>query len=108
MKHLLKHKVCFWFTVLLLAHVSIASWAATKNSLPPPASRTPRNIQGWNVLLDDRLLTKPNDELGTRVLKLLEAKLVDITYVVPSEPLKKLQAVTIVLDLSHGPLHNMQ
>jgi alpha-L-fucosidase 2 len=108
MKHLYFSSLSSWFAMLFLAHVSLSSWAATKNNLPPPASRTPKNIQGWNVLVDDRLLTKPNDELGARALSLLEAKLVDITYVVPSEPLAKLRAVTIVLDLSHGPLHNMQ
>lgn len=97
-----------WLAIVLLVQVSASSWAAEKNNLPPPASRTPRCIQGWNVLVDDRLFVSPNDTLGTRVLSLLEAKLVDITFVVPREPLKKLQAVTIVLDLSHGPLHNMQ
>jgi len=76
--------------------------------LPPPTSRTVRNIEGWKVLVDDRLLAPPNEELGLRALKMLEAKLVDITYIVPSGPLEKLKTVTIVLDLSHGTLHNMQ
>ena len=108
MKKFYCFRVGAWFTALLLSQITPASWAAEKNSLPPPASRTTQNIQGWNVLVDDRLLTSPNDELGARALKMLDAKLVDITYVVPSDNLKKLQTVTIVLDLSHGPLHNMQ
>jgi len=98
----------FWLIALLLAQVSLSAWAAAKENLPPPASRTTKNIQGWNVLVDDRLLTPPNDALGARALSLLEAKLVDITYVVPSEPLAKLRGMTIVFDLSHGTLHNMQ
>ncbi|MEI7901124.1 MAG: hypothetical protein WCK89_12805, partial [bacterium] len=81
---------------------------AAPGPLPPPASRTARDIEGWRVLVDDRLLAPPNEAFGTRALKLLEAKLTDITYVVPQEPLEKLRAVTLVFDLSHGPLHNMQ
>jgi len=108
MKKLCCFQVKFWLIALFLAHVSPSSWAAEKNSLPPPASRTTQTIQGWNVQVDDRLLAPPHYEVGARALKMLDAKLVDITYVVPGDNLKKLQAVTIVLDLSHGPLHNMQ
>lgn len=108
MKKFYFFRVGAWFTALLLSQLTPASWAAEKSSLPPPASRTTQNIQGWNVRVDDRLLAPPHDAIGARALKMLDAKLVDITYVVPSDNLKKLQAVTIVLDLSHGPLHNMQ
>jgi len=73
-----------------------------------PASRTARTIEGWTVLVDDRLLASPNEELGTRSLKFLEHKLSDIKAVMAAEPLAKLQAVKIVLDLSHGKLHPMQ
>ena len=108
MKHFFYSSISSWLGMVLLAQVSASAWAAEKNNLPPPDARTLRCIQGWNVRVDDRLFVSPNDTLGTRVLSLLEAKLVDITFVVPSEPLKKLQAVTIVLDLAHGSLHNMQ
>ncbi len=50
----------------------------------------------------------PDDELGTRALRFLEAKLSDIKAVVPADKVKKLQAVTIVLDLTHGKLGPMQ
>jgi hypothetical protein len=75
---------------------------------PKPASRTNRKIEGWTVRVDDRLFSPPHDTLGARTLKLLEAKLADITYVVAKERLEKLQAVTIVLDLTHGKLRAMQ
>ncbi len=99
-----------WPCLALILSTPLATPVLSKelSELPPPASRSQRMIQGWKVLVDDRLLAKPNEEMGTRVLAMLEAKLVDITYVVPAEPLAKLRAVTIVLDLSHGPLHNMQ
>jgi len=75
---------------------------------PKPTSRTVRNIEGWTVRIDGRLLVPPNDALGTRALKMLEAKLADITLIVATDRLAKLQTVPIVLDLTHGKLHAMQ
>ncbi|MEI6512427.1 MAG: hypothetical protein WCO51_04030 [bacterium] len=92
--------------VMLLSPVFAGNGSA--GPLPPPAARTVRNIEGWKVLVDDRLLAPPNEELGLRALKMLEAKLVDITYIVAPGPLEKLKTFAIVLDLSHGTLHNMQ
>jgi hypothetical protein len=73
-----------------------------------PTSHTDRKIEGWTVRVDDRLLQAPNDGLGTRALRFLEAKLADINAVVPKDKLIKLHAVTIVLDLTHGKLDTMQ
>ncbi len=75
---------------------------------PQPLSRTVREIEGWTVRVDDRLLAAPNEELSTRVLKFLEAKLVEIKAVVPVERVKELQTVNIVVDLSCGKLGSMQ
>jgi hypothetical protein len=74
---------------------------------PKPASHTVRKIEGWTVRVDDRFLQPPNEELGVRVLKALEAKLANITRVVQPDRLAKLQAVTIVLDMTHGKLRAM-
>jgi hypothetical protein len=73
-----------------------------------PASRTTRQLEGWTVRVDDRLLQETNRELGKRALRFLENKLADITMVVPEDRLKKLQAVTIILDLNCGKLVPMQ
>jgi len=86
----------------------LESAAGRRPEPPKPTSRTTRHIEGWTVRVDDRLLAPPHDALGTRALRLLEAKLTDITYVVAKEPLAKLQAVPIVLDLTHGKLRVMQ
>ncbi|MGA2031502.1 MAG: SUMF1/EgtB/PvdO family nonheme iron enzyme [Thermoguttaceae bacterium] len=75
---------------------------------PKPASRSVRKIEGWTVRVDDRLLEPRNAALGARALKLLEAKLTEITTVVAADRLAKLQDVTIVLDLTHGKLRRMQ
>lgn len=73
-----------------------------------PASRTERKLEGWTVRVDDRLLASPNDELGTRALRFLEAKLFEIATVVPGDRLKDLRAIPIVLDLECGGLRSMQ
>jgi len=73
-----------------------------------PNSHTERKLEGWTVRVDDRLLKGPDSALGTRALRFLEGKLSDIKAVVPEDKLKKLQAVVIVLDLSHGKLGAMQ
>jgi len=73
-----------------------------------PASHTERKLAGWTIRVDDRLLQGPDEALGTQALRFLEGKLSDIKVVVPEDKLKKLQAVVIVLDLSHGNLGSMQ
>ncbi len=77
--------------------------------LPQPTSRSNRNIEGWTIRVDDRLLGEsPDAPLGARALRFLEAKLVEIKAVVPAERLKDLQEFTIVLDLNCGNLGAMQ
>ncbi len=74
-----------------------------------PTSRSVREIEGWKVRVDDRLLGDSAEAAtGGRALRFLEAKLVDIKAVVPAERLKDLQKVTIVMDLSCGNLESMQ
>ncbi len=73
-----------------------------------PKSHTTRTIEGWTIRVDDRLLHAPHEALGVKALRFLEAKLSDIVVVVPKDKLEKLQAVTIVVDLSHGKLVPMQ
>jgi len=73
-----------------------------------PTSRTEKKIEGWTIRVDDRLLKGPDEALGAKCLRFLEGKLSDIKVVVPEDKLKKLQAVVIVLDLTHGNLGPMQ
>ncbi len=97
--------------------VLVAAWllpalaalrGAERTEPSKPISHTVRQIEGWTVRVDDRLLAPPNDLLGSRALRFLECKLSDIKAVVAVEPLAKLQGVIIVLDLSHGKLRSMQ
>jgi hypothetical protein len=73
-----------------------------------PTAHTTRNVEGWSVRIDDRLLTGAGAALGERALKLLNARLAAITFVVPESALSKLRAVTIQLDLDYGDLRPMQ
>ncbi len=72
----------FWLAALLLVCGRAGAVSGVEPDYPKPVSRSVRNIEGWTVRVDDRLLAPTNDVLGARALKLLEAKLADITYVV--------------------------
>ena len=101
--------VSLWVLFLLALSLGFSrSMASEIQDLPKPSSRTVKDLHGWNVLVDDRLLAPANNELGTRALQMLEGKLSDIEYVVSGDRLKKLKSVTIVLDLTHGRLRAMQ
>jgi hypothetical protein len=90
------------------AGVSLCGESQPKDEPAKPASHTTRTIEGWTVRIDDRLLQPPGEQVGSRALRFLETRLADITVVVPAEPLAKLRAVTIVLDLTHGKLRAAQ
>ncbi len=92
----------------LLTLVPTTGPAADKPRAPIPTARTMRMLEGWAIRVDDRLLQRPNEELGKRALRFLENKLADIAVVVPEDRLKKLRAVAIVLDLNCGGLGPMQ
>ncbi len=80
-----------------------------ETELPVPASHTIRNIEGWTVRLDDRLLSGPGSaSLGELAIKLLSTRLFEITMIVPEPALSKLRSVPIQLDLNCGKLHGMQ
>ena len=96
-------------STIFLAMTANAGIAADTPSEPTkPTSRTTRDIEGWKIRIDDRLLNGPDVEMGKRNLRFLEAKLVEIKVVVREDRLKLLQAVPIVVDLSHGKLKTMQ
>ncbi len=83
-----------------------ADQPATKPFLP--TERTNQVIQGWTLRIDDRLFLPANEELRLRTLKFLDAKLFEITMVVPADRVEQLRKVHIVLDLTHGKLGPMQ
>ena len=92
--------------IFLLPLICAAAFAADQPAIP--RSHTTQQIEGWSVRVDDRLLCGEGAALGERALKLLAARLVAISIVVPESALAKLRAVTIQLDLNHGDLRIMQ
>ena len=92
----------------LLASPSTKTPETPQAHLPQPKSRTVREIEGWTVRVDDRLLEPNHEETGLRAIHFLAAKLVDIKAVFAAERLRELQAIAIVLDLNCGELAAMQ
>jgi len=94
----------------LVVHLLVASAAsASLGADDQPARRVPVTLQGFTILVDDRLVEGGADAvLGREALEFLEAKLVDVRIVVPPDKLEKLRQVTIVLDKSCGGLASMQ
>ncbi len=95
-------------TSVLLLLALFVSHALAAETPPLPTAHTDRNVEGWTVRVDDRLLTGTGAAVGERALKLLTARLVAITIVVPEPALGKLRAITIQLDLNYGALRAMQ
>lgn len=93
-------------TLSLLTAFSCGLFAAEKPAIP--TAHTTRDLEGWKVRVDQRLLEGEAKPIGDRALKLLGAKLVAMTVVVPEKELAKLRAVTIELDLDYGGLTSMQ
>jgi len=90
--------------VLLFAATTVhagdtsANPAATAASYDPLSSYHEQQIEGWRVLINERLLVETN--LCERTLKLLAAQLYQITRAVPPEPLAKLRQIPIWVERS--------
>ena len=96
-----------WAVAFAVAAVAVAGVAA--DPAPQPSRRVERRIDGFRVLVDDRLLPGGSDEeVGGTAIDFLAARLRDIRIVVPLEKLEHLRKVTIVLDASCGTLQSMQ
>lgn len=98
-----------FFLAILLAFLALpTSKVFSKDGPALPSKHTIRDVEGWTVRVDDRLLDDKHKEKGERALKLLSARLVAIDIVVPQEALEKLRKVVIQLDLDYGELNAMQ
>lgn len=92
--------------LVFLAIVCGAAMAAQKPAFPD--AHETRDLEGWPVRIDKRLLEGDGKARGDRALKLLQARLVAITVVVPETELAKLRKVTIQLDLDYADMKAMQ
>ena len=98
------------FLSLSLLFFAFAASTAVGEDKPEPAkptSHTVRNIEGWTVEIDDRLLEE-NKELGDLSLRLIANQLFQIAFLLPESKVEKLRTVKIRLDLTHGKLTSAQ
>ena len=67
-----------------------------------------RDVEGWTVKLDPKLLDKENEDLGRQAVQALANHLQRIKYIVPEPQVKQLQKVPIWLELDNPKLSPMQ
>lgn len=73
-----------------------------------PVAHVTRDIEGWQVRVDQRLTEGGQADLGNRAVKLLRNRLEEIVMILPADKVDRLRKVVIQLDASHGDLHTMQ
>ena len=108
-KHRHSKQSIFTLFLLFLFFVPGTSLVASEANPEPakPTSHAVRNIEGWTVEIDDRLLEQ-NKELGELSLRLLSNQLFQIAFHLPESKVEKLRTVKIRLDLTHGKLVSPQ
>ena len=97
---------------LFIALSAIATMAVARadgeNKADKPVSHSWRDIEGWRIHVDNRLLEGEHAEFGATALQLLEDRLRDVKRLVQPNRVESLQRVVIQIDLSHGKLTSMQ
>ncbi len=99
-------KLLLALSLLALALGKVAASADDVPALPP--GHIERDVEGWTVHIDERLLTGADKALGEHALRLLANRLYDIKLVVPPDKVARLQKVPIWLDYAHGKLRPAQ
>lgn len=103
-----------WIGVLLASIGYLASTSSSpiahafENQQEPTSPFVKKDILGWQVHVDGKLLEKGNALIGEKALRILEHKLYQITMLVPEDRLKKLQKVPIYLEFHNDKLSSLQ
>ena len=93
-------------SLLLLFLALDPAHAATEPA--KPSSHEVRQLEGWQVHVDARLL-KPPQEAGFKgPLEILQRRLADVRLLLPASCVARLQQVPIWLDATHGKLKPAQ
>jgi hypothetical protein len=97
------------FALLQSGHYLRSGTAQNKTAAPKVKLyvRQVRDVEGWKVRVDARLLDGPDAELGAKALRVLAYKLYEIKSLLPKDRIAKLQKAAIVLDLDY-PFGSMQ
>ena len=100
-----------WSAAACLATVAFLQVTA-ESSDPPrrdlPTEHQTRDLAGWQVRIDQRLLQGEHEPLGTRAILMLESQLRGIETIMPDKALEHLREVVIQIDLDHGGLDHKQ
>ena len=91
-----------WIPLLALSLSACADPADITTQPIPTSQYEIRNVEGWTVYVNRRLLREPST-LGDDALKVLAGKLFDITRVVPEKPCAELRKVPLWLGVDDGP-----
>jgi len=82
-----------------------AAKAAAKPRFYDPVKK---ELEGWTLAVDPRLLAPQNKELSAKVFKALANHLQRITYILPEDKVAQLQKLKIWIELENKKLGSMQ
>ncbi|MCO6453852.1 MAG: metallopeptidase [Pirellulaceae bacterium] len=91
--------------VLLVFCLFVPARADEKPTFFDPVER---QIEGWTVAVDPRLLSEPHADAGREAMTALANHLQRVTYIVPEQRVAELRKLPIWLELDHPKLANMQ
>lgn len=95
--------------LLLIAYCfAFRSATALEEVAPLPTSHQTKQLQGWSVRVDERLLSGEQEKLGQEAIALVDRRLADIVLILPKDKVERLRQVPIQLDLTHGKLTSAQ
>lgn len=94
--------------VVSLVLFGLSEFGIAEEAVGKPIAHGLKEVAGWKVRVDERLLGGEHAAVGASGLRLLKARLEDIVTVVPEDKVTRLRQVPIWLDLGHGGLASMQ
>lgn len=94
-----------WLSLLFVVLISGWLQADEKPTFYDPVEK---QIAGWTVAVDPKLLAEENKEIADKAFEALANHLQRVKYIVPEDRLKKLQKLRIWLELNNSKLGNMQ
>ena len=101
-----KNSYCCW----IFAFVVVSSLLHAEEKSKKPAFYDPieKEIEGWTIKVEPKLLEPENKEVADQALKALANHLQRVKYIVPPKRVEELQALPIWLELHNTELGNMQ
>jgi hypothetical protein len=98
------------FALLMTAALRAAPAAPPKDAAAAPRFYDPvqKQIEGWTVDVDPKLLADEHRELADRVFKALANHLQRVTYILPDDRVAAMRKLRIWIELDNPKIRNMQ